>query len=183
MNNKGFDTRLIKCSDKITDKTIVFDLINTDTVLDRHINIHSIEHRFTAIGHQYGLSHQTGTKGASLHAFTRAAAIEIDFIVAPVLSDFRACRQILRIAAAQLQSHGMLFFIEVKMTRFVAVDDRACRYHFRIEPRMMRELTMEIATVPIRPVQHRCHTEAPRIVLSHDFEKGHSHLATGVARQ
>ena len=56
-----------------------------------------------AVGDQRGLGHQAGAEAARLHALGRAAAVEIDLVVAPALAQPRAVRQRLRIAAAQLQ--------------------------------------------------------------------------------
>ena len=100
MYDKGPNTGFVERSDKVTNKTIIFHLVNADTVFDRHINIDSVLHRLAAIGHQLRLSHQTGSKRTALYTFTGATAIEIDFIIAPILSNLGTYSQVLRIAAA-----------------------------------------------------------------------------------
>ena len=67
-----------------------------------------------AFGDQRRLRHQTGAEAAVLHPVRRAADIEIDFVVAEILADLRARREIARIRAAELKRDGMLAGIETE---------------------------------------------------------------------
>ena len=96
-------------ADKVAHEFITVDRIDADPVLDRHVDADRIAHRLDAIGHQLRLGHQAGAERAFLHPFGRAAAIEVDFVVAPLLAQFRALGQVVRFAAAQLQGDRMFF--------------------------------------------------------------------------
>jgi hypothetical protein len=67
-----------------------------------------------------------------------------------------------RIAAAELQSHGMLSRMEAQMALDVAVQERAAGDHLRIHHRAAGELTEEIAAMPIGPIHHRGGTQPMR---------------------
>src|ERR1700738_1568658 len=51
-------------------------------------------HGRDAFGDQPWFRHQTGAKAAVLHPIRRATNIEIDFVVAKILADFRGRREI-----------------------------------------------------------------------------------------
>ena len=62
MNNERSHTGIEKRSDKITNKAIIFNLVNTDTMLNSDLNICRIHHGFAAIGNQLWLGHQTSSE-------------------------------------------------------------------------------------------------------------------------
>ena len=72
-------------ADEVARKLVVLGPIDADAVLDRHRDRDRVAHRLHAVGHRLRLSHQTGAERAALHPLARAAAIEVDFVVAPVL--------------------------------------------------------------------------------------------------
>ena len=86
MDDKYFAARRTDRTHKITYKIVAFDLVNSNAVLDRYWNTYSIAHGFDAIGNSLGLVHQACAKGTALHAFARAAAIQIDFVIAILLA-------------------------------------------------------------------------------------------------
>ena len=86
MDDKNFAARHTDRPHKITYKIVAFDLVNSNAVLDRYWNTHSIAHSFHAIGNSLGLVHQACAKGTALHAVARAAAIQIDFVIAILLA-------------------------------------------------------------------------------------------------
>ena len=77
---------------------------------------YSITHRLHAIRHQRGLSHQASAESAALYSLGGTTTIEIDFVIPPLLTEFRALGKIIRLAATQLERHRMLFITEIKMT-------------------------------------------------------------------
>ena len=142
-------------ADKIAHKVVALGLVDADAVLDRHRHVHHVDHGLDAIGHQLGLGHQTGTKGAALYTLTGAATVEVDLVIAPL--DRQACtvRQVRRIAAAQLQGHGMLLRVEPQMARHVPMDQCTGGHHLGVEQGLAADQTMEVAAMPISPVEHR----------------------------
>ncbi len=87
-------------ADEVANKAVVVLPIDADAMLDSHRDPHRILHRLDAISDQRRLSHQTRAERAALHALRRAAAIEIDFIVAITLAQSCRVRQFIRLAAA-----------------------------------------------------------------------------------
>jgi hypothetical protein len=133
-------------------------------VLDGDVDGHRIAHRLHAIGHQLRLGHQASAKRPALHALGRAAAVEVDLVVAPLLPQLRADRQVRRIAAAQLQGHRMLDLVIAQMARHIAMDQRAGGDHLCIQPGMARDLAVEDAAVAVGPVHHRSNGEGAGFV-------------------
>ena len=89
-------------ADEITDETIAFDAVDANAVLHRHRDVHRIHHGLHAVGHQRRLGHQAGAERAALHPLARAAAVQIDLVIAPVLAQLRGIGQLQRLAAAEL---------------------------------------------------------------------------------
>ena len=72
-----------------------------------------ILHSLTALGNQLGLKHHGCTKATgACHPLTRAAAIEVDLIVAIPCNYLGSCCQGLGIATAQLTHNRVLFWRE-----------------------------------------------------------------------
>ncbi len=130
-------------------------LVDAETALHGDRHAHGLAHRGDAIADQLRLGHQAGAEAAFLHAIRRAADIEIDFVIAEILADLRRCREIGRIAAAQLQRHRMLGLIEPKQQRPRAMDHRARGEHLGVKARAARQNAMEVPAMPVRPVHHR----------------------------
>ena len=86
MDDKYFAARRTDRTHKITYKIVAFDLVNSNAVFHGHWNAHSITHSFHAIGNSLRLVHQACAKGTALHAIARAAAIQIDFVIAILLA-------------------------------------------------------------------------------------------------
>ena len=101
-----------------------------------------------------GSRHQARAEPAALHAIARAAAIQIDLVVAELLTDARRARQLLRIAAAELQRHRMLGRMEFEQARSIAADDRGRGDHFRVEQCARAQQPQEIAAMPVRVIHH-----------------------------
>ena len=103
-----------------------------------------VAHRLDAVGDQLRLGHQAGAERAPLHALARAAAVQVDLVVAPLLAQLRAVRQVGRLAAAQLQRDRMLVVVEIEVARDVAVQQRAGRHHLGVEPGVARDQAVEV---------------------------------------
>ncbi len=58
------------------------------------------------------------------------------------------------IGATELQRDRMLDFGEAEEPRAIAVDHGIGRHHFGIEQRALRQLTVEDAAMPVRPIHH-----------------------------
>ena len=137
-------------------------VIEPDPVLDRHRHGNGVAHRLDAIGDDRRLRHQARAEAARLHALGRAAAIEIDLVVAPALAESRAGGELAGIAAAELQRERMLGRVEIEVVRDVAVRERPARDHLGVEARARRDEAQEEPAVPVGPVHHRRDAEAMR---------------------
>ena len=80
-------------ADEIADEAVVVAVVESDAMLDRDRNRHCVTHRPDAFGDQRRLGHQAGAETAGLHPLGRAAAVEIDLVVAPALAQLRARRR------------------------------------------------------------------------------------------
>ena len=100
MHDKGAATCPRNRADKIADKFVTIHRIDADPMLDRHVDGDRIAHRLDAIGNQLRLSHQAGAECALLYPLGRAAAIQVNLVVSPLLAQSGALGQVCRFAAA-----------------------------------------------------------------------------------
>ena len=125
----------------------------------RHLTVtgslHGRAHRPDALGHQRRLAHQARAEAAALHAIARAAAIQIDLVVAELRSGARRAGQLVGIAAAELQRHRVLGRMEFQQARSIAPHDRRRGDHLGVQQRARAQQPQEIAAVPVRVVHHR----------------------------
>ena len=121
MHDEDLAARVGQRADEIAHEVVALATVDADAVLDRHRQIDRIAHRLDAVGHQCRLGHQAGAERALLHPLARAAAVEVDLVVAPALRQLRAGGQIGRIAAAQLQRHRVFDGVEIQMACLVAM--------------------------------------------------------------
>ena len=152
--------------DEILHEFVSLDRIDAETMLDRHRYRHRIPHRLDAIGDQLRLGHQAGAKGAVLHAFGRAAAVQVDFVVTILFPEARAVREFDGIGTAELQCNRMLGGIEAQVPVDVAMDQRAGRDHFGVDHGVPGKLPEEITAMAVRPVHHRRRAQT-MVELSH----------------
>ena len=155
MHDKRLAAGIGHGADEIAHEVIRLAVIDADAVLHRDVDIDHVAHGFHAVGHQLRLGHQAGAKRAFLHALGRAAAVQVDFVIAPLLAQPGAGGQVCRVAAAQLQRHRVLFLIEAQMALHVAVHQRARRHHLGVEPGVARDFAVELAAMAVAPVHHR----------------------------
>ena len=92
VHDEGVAAGLVQGTHKVTHKVVALGAINANAVLDRDRDAHHVEHGLDAVGHQSRLSHQAGAKRAALHALAGAAAVEVDLVIAPLLTQARAVR-------------------------------------------------------------------------------------------
>ena len=154
MHDEGMAAGLAYGANKIAHHVIALDFVNADPVLDRDGDADRIDHGLHAVGHQRGLGHQARPKRAALHPLARAAAVQVDLVVAPGFACLSALRQIMRLAAAELQRHRVLLSIELQMPRHIAMNQRARGDHLGIEQRVLGQQTVKVAAMAIRPVHH-----------------------------
>ena len=154
MNDEGVASCRSHSAHKVAHEVVALNFVNANAVLDGDRNAHHIHHGFHTIGHQLRLGHQAGTKSAALHALAGAAAVQVDFVVAPLLAQPGGLGQISWLTAAQLQRQRVFFDVKAKMARHIAVNQRASGHHLGVQQRVLGQQAVKVATVPICPVHH-----------------------------
>ena len=86
MHNEHIAAGFFHGTHKVTNKVVAFYLVNANAVLDGHGHRHHINHGLNAIGYQLWFVHEACAKGTPLHAVAGATAVQIDFVVAPLLA-------------------------------------------------------------------------------------------------
>jgi len=142
---------------------VVVVLVHAQAALHRHRDINRIDHGRNALGHQRRLAHQARAKTPGLHAIRRAAAVEVDLVIAPLGGDARGLRQQHRITATQLQGQRLLAAVEAEQALAVAVDDRVGVHHLRVQAYARCQHAVENAAMAIGPVHHRGNGQAQGI--------------------
>ena len=165
MHDEHAAARLGHGADEVAHETIVLALVDAYAVLDRDGHAHCVHHGLDTVGHKLGLVHEAGAEGPALHALARAATVEVDLVVAPLLAQARAVRQVLRLAAAQLQRHGVFRRIEAQVPRHIAMQQRARGHHLGVEQGVVRQQAVQVAAVAVGPVEHGGDGHAPRVGL------------------
>ena len=162
MHDEHLATGLADLAHKVAHKVVTLDAVNANAVLHRHWHIHHIQHGFHAIGHGARLVHQASTKSAALHPVAGAAAVEVDFVIAPLLAQLGGMGQIGRIAAAQLQGHRVFFGVEAQVAQHTAVAQSAGGHHLGVQPRMLGQQAVKVPAMTVGPVHHGRNAESPR---------------------
>ena len=140
MHDKVLAACISHCADKVAHKVVALDAVNANAVLDGNGRVlHRITHGFDAICHQCGGLHQASTKSATLHAVARAAAVEVDFVIAPLLAHAGALREHGGVTAAQLQGYGVLFGVVAQMALRCATHNCAHVNHLGIQQRLLAQ--------------------------------------------
>ena len=163
MHDEHFAARIGHGAHKVAHKVVTLYLVDADAVLHRHRQAHRIAHGFDAIGHGARLGHQAGTKSAALHPVAGAAAVEVDLVVAPLLPQACAQRQIGRVAATELQCHRVFFGVKAQMALHTAVRQRPRGHHFGVQPGAARQQAVKKTAMAVSPIEHRRHTGAPAL--------------------
>ena len=155
MDDEGAATGFAHGADKIAHEVVALAFVNADAVLHRHRQSHDIAHGLHTVGDQLRFGHQASTKSTALHAFTRAAAVQIDLVVTPLFAQPRRPRQISGFAAAQLQSNRVFFSVKSQMPRHITMQQSTGGDHLGVQQRMAAQEPMKVTAMLVRPVHHR----------------------------
>ena len=114
--------------------------------------------RGTALGNERGRAHQRGAKAACAgNAIGRAAAVEVDRVVAIWLCYRRRTPQHRRVGSTNLQHELRAVVVHVeKALRVVGVDYRVGRHHLSVERCSCSDAAQQEPKEPICLVHHRC---------------------------
>ena len=179
MHNESAATSKMQGANKIPHKSVIVSAVNANAVLHADRERYCIEHGLDAIGNQGWLGHQAGAKCATLHPLAWATAIEVDFVIAPLLAEPGALRQFGRLAAAELQRQGVLLGVVTQVPRHIAMQQRTGGHHLGIQPRPAAQQAMEKSAMSVGPVHHRCYNNTPRIRFRcHNLVHSRRYVAT-----
>ena len=164
VHDKHLGTARRHSAHKIQQLRIALLMVDADPVLHGNGHFTGVTHGRHTVAHQCGLGHEAGAKAPVLHTVRGAAAIQIDLVVAPLLTHRRAGGEIRRCRATQLQSHGVLLVVKAQVSFDIPMEQRAGGHHLGIDPRVAREGAPEASAVPVGPVHAGRGTKAPRAV-------------------
>lgn len=160
MHDESVAPGLVDSTDEISHKVVAFDLVDTDAVFDGHRHGDCVAHRRHALCHTVRRLHQAGPECTPLHPLAGAAAIEVDFRVAPLLPQPGALRKFCWVATPELQGYGGFVFVMAQMAWNVAMQQSPRSDHFGIEQRTLGQEPVEMSAMPIRKVEHRRNTNS-----------------------
>src|SRR5581483_10245880 len=83
-------------------------IVDADAAFDGDGKAGACHHLGDARAHKRGLGHEASAEAARLHPVRRAAHVEVDLVVTEIRADPRGLRELVRIAAAELQRERML---------------------------------------------------------------------------
>ncbi len=147
-------TGIDQAADEGLQLSVTITLIDTDPTLHRDRNGHRLAHRAYAIGDARRFQHQTGAEAARLHPIAGTTDVEIDLVVTGRLRQRGAARQVLGLAAAELDRQRMFLPVISEQALPIAVEQRGGGDHFRVQPHPRRQLAEEITTMTVGPVHH-----------------------------
>ena len=154
MNDKCVTTGLSNPPDKGDQGLIGIVLIHPKARLDRHGNRDRLAHRANAFRHRLRFQHQASAKTALLNPITGTSDIEIDFVVAKVLTNPGRGGQIRGVGSSNLEHQGLLDRAEAQQTLTVAMQDSARRHHFAVEQRLLRQKSVKKSAMAVGPIEH-----------------------------
>ena len=141
-------------------------LVDADAAFHRDRDRDGRLHRGDAFADQGGLGHQAGAEPAILHAVGRAADIQIDLVIAESCAIRADCARSCGSEPPSCNATGCSAGSKRKKPRAVAMQHRAGGDHLGIEQRVPRQQTVEKPAMPVRPIHHRRHGKAARVVRS-----------------
>ena len=130
-------------------------LVDADAAFDRDRDIDRSRHRRHAFADQRRLAHEARAEAAALYPVGRAAAVEIDLVVAKPGADRCGLGEPLGLRPAKLERDRMLGLIKADQPLARAEHDRVRRHHFGVEARAARKQPVERPAAPVGPVHHR----------------------------
>ena len=107
MHDEGGASGVGDRADEVAHVFVAVLIVNTNAMFDGHVDAGRVLHGFNAISNQLWVGHQASTNHVVLYAITRAANVQVDLVVTPVLSKLSALRQLVDIAATQLKCNRM----------------------------------------------------------------------------
>jgi len=135
------DKRIYACSryrlDERLKMLIVIMIIDANTGFDGHRQIGRLPHRRDELGHERRLFHQAGTEAPGLHPVTGATHVQIDLIIAPLLTEPRPVSDVLGLTASQLQCHRILCRMSGQKPFRPGMPECLGGHHFGIEQRVV----------------------------------------------
>ena len=90
-----------------------------------------------------------------LHAIARTTDVEIDLVVTPFVANPHRSRQLIRLAATELQRDRVLHGIVVEQSMPVALEHGLRGHHLRVQANLRRQQAKEVAAMTVGPVHHR----------------------------
>ncbi|CCC99889.1 protein of unknown function (plasmid) [Azospirillum baldaniorum] len=142
-------------ADELVERRPFLHLVDGDPRLHGDGDRHRLAHGADQAGDQIGLGHQAGAEAARLHAVARAADVQVDLVIAPLLGDAGAGSQFRRVRPAELERHRMLRRVVAEQPLAVAVQHGAGGDHLGVEQRVLGQQAMEGPAMAVRPVHHR----------------------------
>ena len=120
---------------------MVLAVVDADPTLDGDGNgsAHGRDHRRDAGRDEFRLAHQAGAEAATLDTFRRAAAVQVDLVIAVLGADRGCAGEVRWVAPAELQGYRVLRRTEPQMAHPVAVQDGAAVHHLGVEQRVRRQ--------------------------------------------
>ena len=161
MHDEHGAARLGHGADEVAHKAVVLHLVDADAVLDGDGHAHHVLHGLHAVGHQLRRLHQAGTKRAALYAIAGAAAVQVDFVVTPFLTQPGGLGQFVGLVAAQLQGHGVLFGVVAQVALGAAIQNAACVHHLGVQQGLAGQQPVKVTAVAVSPVHHGGDGHAP----------------------
>src|SRR4051794_38973421 len=160
VNDQCVGTRCDNTAGELVQRHVRILIVDADPALHSNGNSYRALHRLNAIGDQRRLRHQAGAKTAVLHPVRRTTDVEIDFVVAEILTYLSRCCEIASIGPAKLKRDGMFAGIETEQPLTIAMQDGPGRQHLGVEPSVPGHEAVEDTAVPVGPVHHGGHGKA-----------------------
>ncbi|GJM09699.1 MAG: hypothetical protein DHS20C11_19750 [Lysobacteraceae bacterium] len=113
-------------------------IVNTDTTFHGDWNIDRLLHGLDAGGNYLGRQHQARPKAAILNTIARATHVQIDLVIAKIFTDSGACREIIRVVAAELDGDRVFGWVKSQEPFLVAMQDGTSRDHLGVQQRRRR---------------------------------------------
>ena len=154
MDDDAVDPRRRDGADERREGDVRVLVVDADPAFDRDGQPRRGFQRRHAAADELRLAHQAGAEPAVLHAVGRAAAVEVDLVVAEALGDAGGLGELRRVAAAELQRERVLGRVMGEQPRPGPVDDGAGRDHLGVEQRAARQDAVEGPAMRVGPVHH-----------------------------
>lgn len=143
--------------DKVHDVFPLVNVVDAETALNGDGNVHCLDHFLADVGHKLRRVHQLGPETTLYGFLTRAPAIQINFVVAPLLHNLGCLGNFHRVLSADLAHDRMLVLGKVEqllIASLLNVDDCVLIDHFGVEEGVLCEHAHEETIVAVSDVDH-----------------------------